>query len=1234
MAGGGFALARCPCSGRVRDIGTDYKRLTRSTLRIRNPRVREPAGQADRKWGHRVTRTQLSNPFSTGGGGVTFETRVQASFAALMLAGGFAPCLPPWPITQLQTQAKFLGYETDDLVVWVKDRASGRERRLLIQIKHRIRISKAAGETFPSVIEAAWVDFNNGSLFTQGEDQLALVTGPVSSTDHEVRELLEWARATPNSDEFVRKVEQADFSSQVKRQKLDCFRVTLGRAKGEPVSDEELHRFLQHFHLLGYDLDLRSGVTLSLLQSLIGQYSPQNAQMMWSRLIEEMQSLNLNAGAITRETVAEDLRDVFVARPQEVIPPELSVAARQEPADWSGSPHAASLAIAVLLGGWDESKDADRQAVEALAGVRYEDWIAGLRELLVAPGTPLTLTDAKWRVSDRGRLWADTASMLFDDTLTRFRKVALLVLGERDPRFDLPPDERYAAAIHGKVLKHSHELRSGIAEGLALVGSRSSDATHVSRGKPEAEVAMAVREVLADADWIVWAGLNDVLPSLAEASPSEFLDTVEDGLRRDPCPFDGVFGQEGGGITGQNYMTGLLWGLESLAWDSDLLVRVVVVLGDLASRDPGGNWANRPENSIRTILLPWLPQTLAPVDKRIVAARTLSRERPGVGWALLLSLLPNQHQTSTGSFKPVWRRTIPEGWEKGVSGDEYWTQVSAYSNLVVAMADGDLARMRDLVDCLPSLPRPAFDAFLKMVGSDRVKQSPETERVDLWESLIAFANKHTKFAHTDWALPQDAVARIEDVAAELAPEDEVHRYRRYFSGRDFDLFESYDDFDHERDKLEDARQEAVNNILQKRGVGGVLEFAASVEARWQVGRVLGVIGDTEVDGCLLPEFLDTSDAALRELTAAFCRSRYASSGWGWVDNLDRSSWTSAQVAGLLTSLPFIAETWDRVDAWLGDARSEYWSVTGASPYEIDGQHDRATEELLGHGRPIAALRVLHWHLHGSGELNNGQAVRALVAAVNSKEPPNQLDAYEMVELIKALQERNPSIDELPAIEWAYLSILDGTHGAMPIVLDRKLASDPAFFMEVVRLIYRSKKTPKSKRRVSEQERVMGLNAWRLLHQWKLTPGSDESGALSVAALRDWLKTVCESARESGHLEVALTDVGHVLFHSPADPDGLWVNHGVAELLNERDSDDMRAGYRTEAYNSRGVHWVDPAGAPERELARAYRAKAEAVENAGYQRFAATLRQLADSYDAEADRIIDEHEQESDEDDVS
>ena len=59
----------------------------------------------------------LSNPFSTGGGGVDFEHRVQATFLLALLVEGFSPLLN-LPITSVLFQAKRSGYDTDDIVLF------------------------------------------------------------------------------------------------------------------------------------------------------------------------------------------------------------------------------------------------------------------------------------------------------------------------------------------------------------------------------------------------------------------------------------------------------------------------------------------------------------------------------------------------------------------------------------------------------------------------------------------------------------------------------------------------------------------------------------------------------------------------------------------------------------------------------------------------------------------------------------------------------------------------------------------------------------------------------------------------------------------------------------------------------------------------------------------------------------------------------------------------------------
>lgn len=258
---------------------------------------------------------QQSNPFSAGGGGTNFETRIQAAFTVLMLTGRLAPCLPSWPITKFKLQGRYAGFKTDDFIVFTKDSKSQKEAKLLVQIKHDISITEG-NETFAEVMQAAWNDFNDASIFDPKSDALALVTGPLGATDiNNVRPLLEWAKHSENETDFLTKVSTAQFASDAKRAKLQVFRTQLTKANGgADISDKQLWEFLKSFYLLGYDLDTDSGTTLSLILSLISQYAIENPLALWARVLDAVQSANQNAGTITLETLPPDIVSSFKTR--------------------------------------------------------------------------------------------------------------------------------------------------------------------------------------------------------------------------------------------------------------------------------------------------------------------------------------------------------------------------------------------------------------------------------------------------------------------------------------------------------------------------------------------------------------------------------------------------------------------------------------------------------------------------------------------------------------------------------------------------------------------------------------------------------------------------------------------------------------------------------------------------------------------------------------------------------
>jgi hypothetical protein len=1171
---------------------------------------------------------KLSNPFSTGGGGGHFEAHVQASFVTLMLTGGFAPCLPCWPIVEIKLQGKIDGFDTDDLIVYVENAATGEQRKLLAQVKHSVTIAEK-NSVFGEVIQAAWNDFNNSEVFTRNKDAIALITGPLSAIDqHNVTWLLNQARHTKDKEEFFRNVQQANFSPPKSTEKLNVIQHHLKAANGNrDVSNDDLYSFLRHFYLLNYDLGYEFGVILSLLHSHIGQFQQQDSNRVWSRIVDVVQAWNQDAGTITLDNLPEDVRNAFRQKVVVQMPEAFKASPEKVKTDWARHSDATYLALTILVGSWNEKQQCDRETISRLLGIDYEEWLQKARAILHCQDSPLSLKNGVWKVGNRAELWNTLGSRILDQDLGTFKTLALSVLTESDPAFELPVEERWAASSHGKVLKYSRELREGIAEGLAILGSQPAACSNCSLGKVEEACVLVIRGLLTSADWVRWGSLNNLLPTLAEAAPGVFLDAVEKALRQKPCPFDELFAQEGSGITGRNYLTGLLWALEGLAWDAQYLVRVCVVLGELASHDPGGQWANRPFNSLVTILLPWLPQTLASIDKRKVAVQTILREWPHIAWKLIIQLLPGQQQTSFGSHKPKWRTTIPDDGEKRVTNEEYWQQVSFYAELAVDAAGYDTARLVALIDHFDSLPRSAFEKLLQVLASQPIAELPEGQRLPIWNHLTKLTNKHRRFSDAAWAFPDEAITRIEQVAAQLAPKSPFHFYQHLFTDRDFELYEENGDWEEQRRKLEERREAAIREIFQQDGAESVIRFAESVSSPHQVGYALGAIDNDVLEMTLLPSFLDSADSKRRALVSAFIWRRFTIKGWEWCDGMNRSDWTPEQVANFFACLPFTRGAWDRASKWLGADESRYWTITGANAYQADADLAIAVEKLIEHGRPHAAISCLDRMRHEKQPIDTNQCVRALRAAVSSSEPSSAMDAYPIIELIKFLQ-TEPSVneDDLFRIEWAYLRLLERHMGAAPVTLESRLANDPEFFCEVIRLIYRSKKEDQPSREPSKESRAIATNAWRLLHGWKTPPGTQRDGTFSEDLFTSWLQRVKEACTESGHLEVALIHIGQVLIHAPTDPGGLWIHRAVADALN-RDADEMRNGFRTGTYNSRGVHWVDPTGKPERELAEQFRRKAEEVENAGFHRFAVTLRSLADDYKREADRIVVEHQKE-------
>ena len=86
----------------------------------------------------------------------------------------------------------------------------------------------------------------------------------------------------------------------------------------------------------------------------------------------------------------------------------------------------------------------------------FEALDATLREIILENEAPVRLQKGRyWEVIDKHKNLRILKYKIFDKQLELIKKISIDVLSEIDPQLELPSDERWSAAIHGKQLRYS-----------------------------------------------------------------------------------------------------------------------------------------------------------------------------------------------------------------------------------------------------------------------------------------------------------------------------------------------------------------------------------------------------------------------------------------------------------------------------------------------------------------------------------------------------------------------------------------------------------------------------------------------------------------------------------------------------------------------------------------------------------------------------------------------------------
>lgn len=251
----------------------------------------------------------------------------------------------------------------------------------------------------------------------------------------------------------------------------------------------------------------------------------------------------------------------------------------------------------MLIGRWVDIVDGDKELISELTGEKYDQLSPILLEWLNMDDSPFGYYNHGWYVKSPYDAFLYIKEYVSDDCYKIYvciLKKALADLDSNAPELLNPDNYIYDV---GKR-KYSGQIRDGLC--LTLILSALLD----KERQGQEHVDAIVKDIFESSDlnwWLTYRN-GDVVSYLAEASPKAFIEYIEKDLRKDESLMQHLFVP----IKKNHYLaseyevayTHILFALEMLAWMPEYLIRVSLILAQLAQIPNESNYVNKPINSL------------------------------------------------------------------------------------------------------------------------------------------------------------------------------------------------------------------------------------------------------------------------------------------------------------------------------------------------------------------------------------------------------------------------------------------------------------------------------------------------------------------------------------------------------------------------------------------------------------------------------------------------------------
>ncbi len=790
---------------------------------------------------------------------------------------------------------------------------------------------------------------------------------------------------------------------------------------------------------------------------------------------------------------------------------------------WANEENVIEIIPALIVGRWDEEIEYDVKIIEQLSGENYHSYSRKLTKWLNTNNSPFIKIGSIWRIESPLDSWEKASSYLTRQDFEIIKKSFLTIWREIDPAFELDSEHRYLANLMDKKKNYSNQIRTGISQSLILI-SLYGDKLEYNLGiNGEQWVDNIVRELLDSDDPLFWKSISSELTLISEASPNSFLSAIEKKMLESKSAIVSLFDEDPSLFLGNiSYHSSLLWALENLAWNKDLLARVSLLLCSLVENDPGGNLANRPFNSLREIFMPWHHQTLANIETRKAILDLIANRYKDIAWDLFVSLLPgSSSQVAHPTHKPRWR-LFESSLNPIYTHEESREMYTFLCAKLIELFDNSEGKFEQLIE----MSTQVFPWDRKTILNFIQETSNEVDHKESlgWHKIRKILSHQRSFPDSNRAMPESELAIFEELYKKLEPVNILDKTKWMFEEGwpSFkDGFKKELSSDEKEIIIEERRQKILTEIYQKEGINTVKELVSLVKQQWIFGKSLALVIDNYEEIIELLVENDEPDFAFVNgfFIGFFKRNDFDHSKlYKLYNDLEGIGVSNELLIRVFISVRQNLDVWSFIESKGEDINSLYWQ--SIQSWFIIDDPELASKTVSNYLHYESYENALDAAYRARKMISSSIIINVLIKyGQNSSGMTKTRSEYEIMELIEELDKRDDyEQKQIVNIEFYFLNILAGSYNSRgPKLLHLELEKNPNFFAQMLSYAY----LPSDERLLekvkeeykSDSRRNAASNSATLLDSWKSIPGIKSAEEIDEKYLSEWINTARELAKK-------------------------------------------------------------------------------------------------------------------------